>query len=155
NDKLVEQTIETFTGEPLSVTSTATASAAGTQDIAVTDNDKTGRASSRGTTGVTEGASPANVFATLTLSTAGPGDAKLAVPVSANLPTTNADYTSEGVACAGDAESAAMQKCVITAVNDKLVEQTIETFTGEPLSVTSTATASAAGTQDIAVTDND
>src|SRR5882672_6515365 len=90
NDLNVEQSTESFAGQALSATSTASVSASTSQSIAVTDNDSASVAiTTSGTTGVTEGGGSANVGVTLTLTTSGTtGTAQLDVPVSANLPAT-------------------------------------------------------------------
>src|SRR5205823_3569670 len=125
-----EQTVETFADGKSVVKRTGTHSAAGTQDIAVTDNDSATVSIVAGTTGVTEGGVSQNVQATLTLTSDGTGiasDARLAVDVSANLPG-NADYSSTGVTFNSGAAGGATANIVVSAVNDRLVEQTVETF---------------------------
>ena len=79
-----------------------------------------------GTTAVTEGGSIALVTVTLTLS--GDAGATLAVPVSANLPTGHADYTPTGVTFAVATGSGATLDISVAAVDDNLVEATLESF---------------------------
>ena len=155
NDRRVEQASESFTGQDLSVTSTASASASTSQTIQVTDNDSASVAiASPGTTSVTEGEASANVGVTLTLITDGAGTEQLDVQVAANLPG-NADYAATGVVFGVGSISGDTASVVVTAVNDRRVEQATEIFAGQALSVTSTAAVSASTSQTINVVDND
>ena len=156
NDLNVEQATESFAGQALSVTSTASASASTSQTIAVTDNDSASVAiTTPGTTSLTEGGVSANVGVTLLLTTDGTvGTAQVDVEVSATL-AGNADYAATGIVFAAGAVSGATADVMVSAVNDRNVEQAIETFAGQALSVTSTASASASTSQTIEVTDND
>src|SRR5262249_44339178 len=154
-----EATAETFTGQALSATSTATQSpaASGAQTIAVTDNDSYTVAISGGTTSVTEGGVSQNVVVTLTLTANGvSGNGTVDVPVIANL-RGNADYSAAAASFAAGATSGATANIVVSAVDDTLVETTLESFPGQALSGSSSATQSpaASGAQTIAVTDND
>ena len=156
NDRRVEQATESFTGQALSVTSTASASASTSQTIDVVDNDRASVAiTSPGTTSVIEGRGAATVGVTLTLTTDGTvGTEQLDVAVAANLPG-NGDYAATGVVFGVGAISGATAGVVVTAVNDRNVEQATESFAGQALSVTSTASASASTSQTINVLDND
>ena len=156
NDRRVEQATESFTGQALSVTSTASASASTSQTIDVVDNDSASVAiTSPGTTSVIEGRGLASVGVTLTLATDGTvGTEQLDVAVAANLPG-NGDYAATGVVFGVGAISGATAGMVVTAVDDRNVEQSTESFAGQALSVTSTANASASTSQTINVMDND
>ena len=155
NDRNVEQSTESFAGQALSATSMASVSASGSQTIEVTDNDSASVAiTAPGTTTVTEGAS-ANVGVTLTLTTEGDvGAEQLDVAISANLPG-NADYAATAAVFGVGAVSGATEDVVVSAVNDRRVEQVLESFAGQVLSATSMANVSASGSQIIDVTDND
>ena len=157
DDLNVEEATESFAGQALTITNAngATATAAGTQTIAVTDNDSASVTitAASGTTTVAEGGSTQLVEVTLTLTTTGTvGTAQLDVPVTANLPG-NPDYTATAFTFPVGATTTNVGNVVVAAVNDALVEGT-ETFDDQALSVTTTASATATGTQDIVVTDN-
>src|SRR5262245_25507707 len=156
NDRNVEQSTESFAGQSLSLTSAANASASTSQTIVVSDNDSASVAiTAPGTTGVSEGGGSANVGVTLTLDTSGTvGTAQLDVTVSANLPG-NGDYTATAALFDVGAVSGATANVVVTAVNDRNVEQSTESFAGQSLSLTSAANASASTSQTIVVSDND
>src|SRR5207247_2552547 len=104
NDTLVEASLETFTGQALSATSTATQApaASGSQTINVTDNDSYTVSIAGGTTAVTEGGSASNVAVTLTLTANGvSGDGTLDVDVMATLPTRRSSALTPAVFHAG------------------------------------------------------
>src|SRR5205823_4260856 len=78
------------------------------------------------------------------------------VPVTANLPDTNFDYSSASTTFNVGSTSNAMADILITAVDDRLVEGQ-ETFLAQPLSSLSDATLSpgVSGSRNITVNDND
>src|SRR2546428_482620 len=69
DDKSVEQTVETFSGQAAGLTTTAIAGAGATGTVAVTDNDSL--KVDLGSAAVTEGGLSANLSATLVLVTSG------------------------------------------------------------------------------------
>src|SRR6185503_6440202 len=76
------------------------------------------------------------------------------VEVAANLPG-NADYAATAAVFGVGALHGATADVVISAVNDRRVEQVTESFSGQALGATSVASVSASGSQTIEVTDND
>jgi Bacterial Ig-like domain/Calx-beta domain len=161
DDSLVEAATETFTGQSLVPTSTASVTVSGSQTIAVNDNDSAMVSINSGTTTVTEGGPGAKVTATLILQTNGPagGVAQLAVPITVNLPG-NADYTATAATFPVGSGNGATADIGISAVDDQLVEPTVESFPGQTVGITSTGganvtVASPGGTQQINVIDND
>ncbi|HVK07871.1 MAG TPA: Calx-beta domain-containing protein, partial [Gemmataceae bacterium] len=156
DDQAVEAATESFTGQALAITANngATATAAGAQTIAVTDNDSAGVAiTTPGATTVAEGGATQPVNVTLTLTTTGTGPVSLDVPVAATLPG-NADYTAAPAVFAPGSASGATADLSITATNDQFVEGT-ETFANQALQAVTPATATATGDQTVVVTDND
>jgi VCBS repeat-containing protein len=155
NDRRVEQVIESFAGQLLGATSTANVTASGSQTIEVADDDSASVAiTSPGTSSVTEGGASANIGVTLSLTTGGTGTEQLDVEVTANLPG-NADYSAAAAVFGVGAVHGATADVVVTAVNDRRVEQVVESFAGQALGATSMASVSASGSQTIEVTDND
>ena len=127
----------------------------GSHTLSITDNDSAAVAiTAPGTTSVTEGGGSANVGVTLTLTTDGTGTEQLDVEVLANLPG-NGDYAATAALFGVGAMNGATADVVVTAVNDRNVEQATESFAGQALSVTSTANVSASTSQTINVVDND
>ena len=92
---------------------------------------------------------------TVTLTLSGDAGATLAVPVSANLPTGHADYTPTGVTFPVTTGSGATLDISVAAVDDNLVEASLESFPSQLLSVSSTATSSASGARTVEVTDDE
>ena len=102
----------------------------GSHTLSITDNDSASVAiTTPGTTSVTEGGAPANVGVTLTLITDGTGTEQLDVGVAATLPG-NADYAAVAAVFAAGAVNGAIADVVVTAVNDRNVEQATESFAG-------------------------
>src|SRR5207253_2819663 len=96
-----------------------------------------------------------DLSATLVLVTSGTvGSPQLDVDVTASV-TGNADFTADNTVTwmAGDAPST--KQIAVTAVDDKSVEQTVETFSGLAAGLTTTAITGAGATGTVAVTDND
>ena len=157
DDRRVEPS-ESFAGQTLAVTAAngANVTAGTSQTIVVNDNDSATVSIPAGTTGLTEGGTPQNLTATLTLNTPGTGTQVLDVDVSANL-AGNADYTSNGVTFAAGSVTNDTQNLTLDAVNDQRVEATVETFAGQALAITAAngVAANATGTQTVTVTDND
>jgi hypothetical protein len=155
DDQLVEQLVENLTGTHV-VTTAANFSSAGTAAVNVTDNDSATVSIVGGTTTVTEGGATQNVQATLTLTTTGSGAQELAVAVSANLPG-NADYSSVAASFPVGSLTGATANVVVSAVNDRLVEATTETFASQALAITASggANVNATGSEQINVNDND
>src|SRR5262249_51579644 len=154
----VEAITETYAGEALSITTSggANVSASGTQTIAITDNDSANISITGGTTTVAEGGAAQNVFAALSITSSGSGAEQLDVAVSANLPG-NADYSSTAASFGVGAASGAIASVSVSAIDDRRVETTTETFAGEAFGITSSggANVTASGSHTIAVTDND
>ena len=127
--------------------------------LTITENDSATVTVAAGTTTDSENAGTADVAVTLNLITAGDTGAteELAVPVSANLPTGHADYGAAGVTFNPGAVNNDVLNVVITAVNDRRIEASTETFADQALAITSTggANVTAVGSRTIAVTDND
>ena len=67
----------------------------------------------------------------MTLTLSGDAGATLAVPVSANLPTGHADYTPTGVTFPVATGTGATLDISVAAVDDNLVEATLESFPGQ------------------------
>src|SRR5207253_2774052 len=104
-----------------------------------------------------EGGSSSNVTVTLTLTADGvSGTGTLAVPVTANLPGRS-EERRVGEECSAGGVRTDTAEIVVSAVNEQLVEQTLESFAGQVLSGLSTATQApaASGSQQIDVSKRD
>ncbi|MCX7423829.1 MAG: hypothetical protein NT013_30415, partial [Planctomycetia bacterium] len=154
DDRFVEASTETFTGQTLNLTSTATKTASGTRTIAVVDNDSATVSITGGTTSVTEGGSSSPVTVTLALATTGTGSVSLQTTIDVTLPG-NADYTASTPQFGINAVNSDTVNIDVSAVNDKFLESTTETFSAQALTKTSTATVTASGSQTVAVTDDE
>ena len=154
NDRSVEQAIESLSAN-LTPSSAAIVEAAGSALVSITENDTASVAiTSPGTTSLTEGGSSANVGVSLNLLTNGTGAIQLGVPISVNLPMTNADYTPVAATFAAGSVSGATANIVVSAVDDAIVEAA-ESFAGQAFSATSDASVGVSGVQTINVADND
>ena len=159
NDRAVETIVETADFSFGNIRATGLGVNAGpttgSHTLSITDNDSAAVAiTAPGTTSATEGGGSANVGVTLTLTTDGTGTEQLDVEVLANLPG-NGDYAATAALFGVGAMNGATADVVVTAVNDRNVEQATESFAGQALSVTSTANVSASTSQTINVVDND
>ena len=123
DDNLVEATLESFPGQALSVTSTATAS----QRHARWKSPTTRVPAWRSWLEQRPSLKAARALVTVTYAQRR-CRATLAVPVSANLPTGHADYTPTGVTFAVTTGSGATLDISVAAVDDNLVEATLESF---------------------------
>src|SRR5262249_11719723 len=101
-----------------------------------------------------EGGASGGVQVQLSLSSVGNGPEQLAVPVTANF-SGNADYSTIPTNFGSGAITGAISSIGIVAVDDRIVESSVETFGAEPLHAFSSATVSASGTQSISIADND
>ena len=124
----------------------------------ITDNDSAVVSIPNGTTTDSENTpGSANLTATLDITAIGTGTEELAVTVTANLPTGNAEYTPTGITFNPGAADGLTADIVVAAVDDLRVETSTESIPGQALIITSTggADVTASGVQQIDVTDND
>lgn len=159
DDRLVEAMTETFIEQSLSIVSDggSTASfASGGRTVRVSDNDYATISISGGTSTTTEGGPGAFVLATLNLTTTGTGPSELAVNVDTKL-ADNADFSSTTIQFASGSVDGDNQNYTLAAVDDLLVERSLETFVGQsPVIVAANdADIRTSGSRDVEVNEND
>ena len=150
---------ESFAGQTLAVSAAngANVTAGTSQTIVVNDNDSATVSIPAGTTGLTEGGTPQNLTATLTLNTPGTGTQVLDVDVSADL-AGNADYTSNGVTFAAGSVTNDTQNLTLDAVDEPARGgdgRDVRRPGPGLIHRTNGVAANATGTQTVTVADND
>ncbi len=157
DDQRVEPSPEAVTGQTLTLLSASganvTVSGSGTREIDVIDNDRA-QLTFSGTANVTEGSSATqSISVTLALITSGTGPQQLDTSVSATVASPTNDFAATTVTWSGGG-APGMQTIDIGAIDDQIVEQTIETMPGV-LTPTTAASVEVLGSVTVNVTDND